>query len=379
MNKTVGVGVVVMLSAIAGIAYAVGDWGAAKDKVDRFKTEYDNLRRVTPEGDATDRDGGMRADEDDRRSVASDVHDRVASTISRKYDELAALKDDTVRKLDDVISDDALKDKQSDAKGYKDDVSRRWGHDRADDAFDSRQEPPGRPLPRRGRQPGAQGPAELVELLRCVRFSMSSGRADCLQASNCMVIELKPDNSRAISNGRSQVQRYRDELNSNADTRKKLVEKNSNFAKCEKFNYRVDCYKLCPDIDPGHERVPLDVDLVEDGLLMPPTLASRLNTPYARRAGGPRRSPTSSHGRASPPLLERATGERTGGAGTRRRRRTSWRRTSPTPRTMISASTTVEAATSPRAPLSRPAFCRGPGRLVQRCCFHMCSCPTTQP
>lgn len=80
-------------------------------------------------------------------------------------------------------------------------------------------------------------------------FSMSAGRADCIQVSSCTVIELKPDNSRAISNGRSQVQRYRDELNSNADTRKKLIEKNSSFAKCEKFNYRVDCYKLCPDID----------------------------------------------------------------------------------------------------------------------------------
>ena len=45
---------------------------------------------------------------------------------ARKYDQLAELKDDTVRKLDDVISDGALKDKQPDAKSYKNDVSRRW-------------------------------------------------------------------------------------------------------------------------------------------------------------------------------------------------------------------------------------------------------------
>ena len=30
---------------------------------------------------------------------------------------------------------------------------------------------------------------------------------------------------------------------------KKLIDKNSDFAKCESFEGRVDCYKLCPSID----------------------------------------------------------------------------------------------------------------------------------
>lgn len=249
MNKAVGIGVVVMLSALAAIAYAAGDWGTAKDKVDRFKSEYDNLRRLTPEETRRIVTAVCEADEDDRRSVANDVHDRVASTISRKYDELAALKDDTFRKLDDVISDERLKDKQSDAKGYKDEVNRRWGTiDRMTRSIRGKNHPVVRFLIEEGNRvhKDRQGSSSYCDVSE---FSMSSGRADCIQASNCTIIELKPDNSRAVGNGRSQAQRYRDELNSNADTRKKLVEKNSNFARCEKFNYRVDCYKLCPDID----------------------------------------------------------------------------------------------------------------------------------
>jgi hypothetical protein len=30
---------------------------------------------------------------------------------------------------------------------------------------------------------------------------------------------------------------------------KKLVDKRSDFAKCKKFEPRVDCYKLCPEIN----------------------------------------------------------------------------------------------------------------------------------
>ncbi len=78
---------------------------------------------------------------------------------------------------------------------------------------------------------------------------MDAGRADCIYASTCTVIELKPDNRRSISMGKEQARQYIDELNSKEASRKKLTEKDSSFGKCEKYEYRVDCYKLCPEID----------------------------------------------------------------------------------------------------------------------------------
>jgi hypothetical protein len=34
---------------------------------------------------------------------------------------------------------------------------------------------------------------------------------------------------------------------------KKLIETKSDFAKCERFEPQVDCYKLCPEIDDNDE------------------------------------------------------------------------------------------------------------------------------
>ncbi len=50
---------------------------------------------------------------------------------------------------------------------------------------------------------------------------MDSGEVDCLKASGCLVDAL--------------------------------VKKDGDFAKCTRFDDRIDCYKLCPDIDDDGE------------------------------------------------------------------------------------------------------------------------------
>ena len=39
------------------------------------------------------------------------------------------------------------------------------------------------------------------------------------------------------------------ELNKSAEARKKLIDRNPSFARCKQFEARVDCYRLCPEID----------------------------------------------------------------------------------------------------------------------------------
>ncbi len=84
-------------------------------------------------------------------------------------------------------------------------------------------------------------------------FRMGSGEADCLKASSCKVIELKPDNSKAIRKRKGQADRYAAELNEKGDAFDALVKKDGDFAKCTRFESRIDCYKLCPDIDQDGE------------------------------------------------------------------------------------------------------------------------------
>lgn len=90
--------------------------------------------------------------------------------------------------------------------------------------------------------------------------TLPSGRADCLMATGetCIVIELKPSSSRAVTRGTSQARAYRDDLNNElkkpgSDIIKDLIRRKSDFAACKGFDFRVDCYTLCPDINENNE------------------------------------------------------------------------------------------------------------------------------
>jgi hypothetical protein len=86
-------------------------------------------------------------------------------------------------------------------------------------------------------------------------FRMDSGEADCLKVSGsrCLVIELKPKNTKSIRRGQTQARRYAAELRKRERAFEALVKKDSDFAKCTDFEDQVDCYTLCPDIDAGGE------------------------------------------------------------------------------------------------------------------------------
>jgi hypothetical protein len=67
-----------------------------------------------------------------------------------------------------------------------------------------------------------------------------------------------PDNSRAIDRGKDQARQYRDDLNSelakpDSDVMKHLKDQKSDFEKCKRFEFRIDCYKLRPDISEDNE------------------------------------------------------------------------------------------------------------------------------
>jgi len=85
----------------------------------------------------------------------------------------------------------------------------------------------------------------------CTVYEVGIGNniIDCARASDCTVVELKPDNSRSINKGRKQATDARSTLNRDPDERAKLTAKNSAFGQCKAYDYEVWCYKLCPEID----------------------------------------------------------------------------------------------------------------------------------
>jgi polyhydroxyalkanoate synthesis regulator phasin len=240
--------------ATVGVAWAAGDWSAAQNRFERFKDEQQALKKMTPEETRKIVQAICEArSTKERRAVGSAIASRVKDDVGSDVDKLRRSRDETVRLLDEVIADSNLADNHSSAQRLKAEAIERWemvermtqalrGGNHPVIAFMSEQ--------------GMRAHVERQERCDAHEFTLSNGRVDCLMASgeNCKVIELKPDNSKAISDGREQADRYVRELTAelkdpNSSTIKKLIDKDSDFKRCKEFTRQVDCYKLCPDVN----------------------------------------------------------------------------------------------------------------------------------
>jgi hypothetical protein len=78
-----------------------------------------------------------------------------------------------------------------------------------------------------------------------------AGPADCVYVDKCWVIEVKPNNNRAVDKGKRQARDYADALNANKGGRfDDLVRANDKFASCKgKFVPKVATYLACPDVN----------------------------------------------------------------------------------------------------------------------------------
>lgn len=249
--------VALVLTAGIGVVWAGGDWSAAKNKADEFKSRQLDLKKLDPDETRRVVTAICEADEEARKDVGRDVSDRVAREVSDKMSELERLRDDTNKALDAVIGDDSLKSNRDDAKRLKDDVAERWS---VIERMSKSLRGANHPVVGFMLDQGQRVHKDRQYNCHASEVVLPSGRADCLMATGetCTVIELKPNNSRAIGKGKDQARRYRDDLNEelkkpNSDVIKKLIDAKSDFAKCKRFEERVDCYKLCPDVNEDNE------------------------------------------------------------------------------------------------------------------------------
>jgi polyhydroxyalkanoate synthesis regulator phasin len=148
-------------------------------KAAEFKDRHQDVGKLTPEETRKIVSAICDADGDARKDVGRDASDRVSRELSDKESELERIKNDATKLLDDVISDDNLKDNQDDAKSLKDDVQRRWESiERMTQSLR-----------------GANHPVVAFMLQNgcdAKEVTLDDGRVDCLMASGetCLVIEL---------------------------------------------------------------------------------------------------------------------------------------------------------------------------------------------
>jgi hypothetical protein len=249
--KTVAAALAV-LTIGAGIAWASGDWSGAQSKVAELKNQEAELAKLAPQQGRAIVHAICEAAEDDRQSAANSASSDAASRINDKYRDAERTYDDAKRMLEAVESDDNLRDHHSDASSMRSDMEREWDHvkDLTHSLRDQRYEAVSFML-----EHGRSARQDHLSYCDAKDVSLDAGHAACLmaQGETCEVVETAPDNSNGISHGRDKARRYADQLtrelgNKDSYVWRDLVSHDSKFGQCKRFEARVDCYKLCPDI-----------------------------------------------------------------------------------------------------------------------------------
>lgn len=244
---------IIALALVLSTTSQADDWSDAERSFGDFKADFDALKKlnVTEVKDLVE--AICTAAEDDRKSVASSAAARVKSKVNGEYSDLEKKKNDALAKLAKVLGNSSFSSKYSKANEYKKDVDSKWV---SIVKMTTSTRGANHPVIAFMLDTGQRAHADYQNSSsKCgvKEFTLgSAGRADCINPTGCIAIELKPDNSRANSLGRTQAKRYADEINLNASKwLPELTKKNSSFKGCtgKKFSQRVDCYKLCPDID----------------------------------------------------------------------------------------------------------------------------------
>ena len=217
---------------------------AAKDLLYSYE-DFKKLEKSEIEGLVT---AICDADEDERRNVSSDISSRVKDKVRTEYDKTERRKNEAIDMLKTVIADQRFESKKSEAESLKSDVEDKWkAIDRMWDVIRGSNHPVVSFMLDKGKE------EDEYRKGRCTAYQVDTGNgfADCVgyDGNMCLIVEFKPNNSRAISKGLSQLRDYKDGLQNNASKRQDLNNKNSAFATCQTFDTRVDCYRLCPEIE----------------------------------------------------------------------------------------------------------------------------------
>jgi hypothetical protein len=231
------------------------DFDYASALAGNFQSDYEALRALDPKELRELTKAICDADEDEQADIARSVSSRVKDQVNYEYDKLQRRKTDVDAALDKVLSNDQFKEKWGGARDWKAKTQESWDRiTRMTEALRGGSHP----VVAMMRDLGQRAHSEYQgNSSKCTvhEWTLPSGNADCINARSypsCQVIEIKPNNSRAVSKGERQAKDYVEDLKRD-DERKKLIDKDSDFTKCTDFQPKVVRYSACPEIDDNGE------------------------------------------------------------------------------------------------------------------------------
>jgi hypothetical protein len=226
---------------LGGVAWA--GWSDIRSKAQDAKSKADEVHRYLP-GEMKKIVAAMCAASDDgRKSAGESEASSGRSTLRDKLDSFHRAAKDAIDQLQPIANDynDA---NHSEASSLLSDLKSR--RDKLDDQT---------------RDLSNGTPAVVDYIMRKSEstrndhrsacnfrgLSLNGGTVNCLNASSdtCTVVELAFDNSNSISAARDRASRAKGVVESEL----KRSSPSTTVSKCKRVETRVDCYKLCPDID----------------------------------------------------------------------------------------------------------------------------------
>ncbi|SRR6266540_1956771 len=220
-----------------------------------FISKYDSIRKIKSEEQKALVKAVCEAEEDSRRSVLTDVGNRVRRELKDAVESFSVLRDNALTKIAVALSDQQFKDKFEKLNEYKNRIDVLWSRANAETAsVRGSDNPVLASLSRIGQEAHA---AYQANSSNCTvsEWTLPGGkRVDCLKASTCEAIEVKPNNSTSVDRGISQANNYV-RLLSRQEEMNRLIGQYPAFKECKDkgFTARVACYYYCPDIDDNGE------------------------------------------------------------------------------------------------------------------------------
>jgi Restriction endonuclease fold toxin 9 len=226
----------------------------AKDKVEKFLAEYEDIRNLKPHEvkSLITAICGSNGEKDDFESLSREAVERVRDEIRDRMDHLVQRREEADKALEPILHDEKFTDRKSDAEKYSDRIREIWA--RVEKLYDDEIRGGNNPTVAYLRKLGQDSHADYQDHSGyCTEREVetSEGNIDCLNLDKCWVIELKPNNNRAVDKGKDQAEKYANSLNKDDGGHfSDLVRKNSNFSKCSgKFEPKVSTYVACPDVN----------------------------------------------------------------------------------------------------------------------------------
>ena len=245
---------VLLICAVCCPILRATEFDDASDKAKRFLSRYEEIRSLHPKqiqalvATICGNDG----DEDDFKTLSREATEKLRDDVRENIEDLNKLHEDAAAALRRVQNNPELKDKQSDARKLSERIDEIWI--RIQNIYAGEIRGGNNPVVAYMAKMGQESHEDYRDHSgKCTvfEFETGEGRADCLWSEKCYVIELKPNNNRAVSKGKSQAEKYAGALNANDDDSfTNLLKKTSDFDSCKgKFVPKVVTYISCPEID----------------------------------------------------------------------------------------------------------------------------------